>query len=460
MSTLLQRAARAAQIGDNDDSVDVSRETLTHIPAGDVADNPYQERAYYTALPELAADIQQNGLLQPPRRRRAADGTVQLAFGHRRLRAARLAGMDSFPVHLRDLTDQQMAEYAWSENDKREDTTAVEKARHIQRAIADFEWTQAQAAERFGIARSTVANLLRLLSLPENVQSLVEERKLDQRHARALLPLADEPETLAAVAANAVEQGQSARDLEETVADKRRAIDTQREEQRQRAAVDALGLGVAWADDESLEFFRTTSPWANSGLLDKGACGPGICDCLRLRFLPDDDWRMQMYGDGLARPCPEDAANVCYGCCASDQARRKWQGLQAEQNDDDADTETDDERRRREEEQAEQIRRQADERQRLEEAANGLVAAFVAKHDPADLWIDTRFWRWVVGTYPFNLLAIVAESLAAGDMAAVQFSVINGVLVRRRWQDDLGGRAVDLEATAKNRDALLAALAE
>lgn len=438
-------------------AVDVSRETLTHIPIDAVGDNPYQERAYYTGLPELAADIQQNGLLQPPVARRAADGTVQIAFGHRRLRAARLAGMDSFPVHLRDLTDQQMAEYAWSENDKREDTTAIEKARHIQRAIADFEWTQAQAAERFGIARSTVANLLRLLSLPENVQSLVEERKLDQRHARALLTLADEPEALAAVAAAAVEQGQSARDLEETVADKRQAIDAEREEQRQRAAVDALGLGVAWADDESIECFRSTSPWANSALLDKGACGPGICDCLRVRFVNDESWIMRMHRDELARPCPEDAPNVCYGCCADDQARRKWQELQAEQQEEEeADTETDDERRRREEEQAEQERVIAAENERRRVVAERIIDSIADNHKPDELWQNLRFWRHVakVGTYVFHNAIRNAYTLEDA-----QRGLLEELIIERAWERD-AGRQIDLEATAKNRDALLAALAE
>lgn len=218
----------------------VSRETLTRAPIGQVLDNPWQNRTHYGDLEELAADIERNGLLQPPIARLAPDGsdTYQIAFGHRRLRACQLAGLVFFPFFVHILTDEEMAEYAWSENEKRSDTSPIEKARHIQRVQTDFGWTQEQVGVRFGINRSTAANLLRLLELPAAVMTLVDSGTLPQRSGMLLLRLTDAPDALAAVATAAATGGQTTREIEAAIAAQRLRI----EKERQVAAVDALGL--------------------------------------------------------------------------------------------------------------------------------------------------------------------------------------------------------------------------
>lgn len=435
---------------------DVSRETLVSIPIDDVADNPYQYRQDYGDLSELADDIRRNGLLQPPIARRV-DGVVQIAFGHRRLRACRLAGLTEFPVFVHPLTDEQMSEYAWSENEKRSETSAVEKARHIQRAISEFGWTQAQAAEHYGIARPTVANLLRLLNLPDGVQEMVVGGRLDQRHARSLLTLADSPDDLSALAASAAEQDLSARALESAVAERKAAIDAEREKQRQIAAVDALGLGVEWLEREDYRtgIFRPAGAWTNAELLAAGECAPGVCDCLRLHYLPGDDWRLEA---GVC-PCPEDAPNVVWACCQDSNARAKWQELQRRQADPPAapeDPAAAAERARLEEEQAEQRRAAEDERRRREEEAAKLIDAILDRWGLDELWGDMRFWGFVM-TYARYAVGSAFEDTAI--LADFQYNLLRSAIVIRSHDKDRAiGYSVDLLATQKQRSLLVAAL--
>jgi ParB family chromosome partitioning protein len=184
----------------------------------EITGNPWQTRAGLDPIhiQGLAEDIKKNGLLQPPVGRRMDDagkakpwgdqlfmGTkVQLAFGHNRLAAYRYLseqepnnGEWKFMLLLiQDLQDEQMAMMAWSENAARKDLTSIEEATAIQRDIESFGWTQEQAAEKLGLARATVANKLRLLKLPAEVQKAVEEGKISERQASALLPMFDLPE--------------------------------------------------------------------------------------------------------------------------------------------------------------------------------------------------------------------------------------------------------------------------
>lgn len=185
------------------------------IPLEEITGNPWQTRACLDPehINGLAEDIKKNGLLQPPVGRRVDDagkakpwgdqlfvGTkVQLAFGHNRLAAyRRLAELEPsngewtvMPLMIQNLTDEQMAMMAWSENAARKDLTSIEEATAIQRDIESFGWTQEQAAEKLGLARATVANKLRLLKLPAEVQKAVEEGKISERQASAILPMMD-----------------------------------------------------------------------------------------------------------------------------------------------------------------------------------------------------------------------------------------------------------------------------
>jgi ParB/RepB/Spo0J family partition protein len=167
-----------------------------------IDDNPYQTRQTYDpeSIAELAADIYARGLLQPPVGRQV-DGRVQLAFGHRRLRAYRhirtqidRMGWSAMPVNVQTLTDEQMALAAWSENAQRKDVTAIEEAQAIKRMMDGFGWSQSDMGSKLGVDRSTVANKLRLLRLPEEVQGRIAGRELSERQAVALLPLYELPQ--------------------------------------------------------------------------------------------------------------------------------------------------------------------------------------------------------------------------------------------------------------------------
>lgn len=177
---------------------------LIYVKLDDFEPNPWQTRPVdEEAASRLAQDIRENGLIQPPAGRLMDDeeATVQLAVGHHRLAAFwQLFEADEDPAHspwqrmpvqIGEYTDMQMAILAWSENYQRKNLTAIEEARAIQKAIDDFKWNQRQAAKHFGLARATVANKVRLLELPEEVQEANAEGRLSERQASALRPIAD-----------------------------------------------------------------------------------------------------------------------------------------------------------------------------------------------------------------------------------------------------------------------------
>lgn len=171
-----------------------------------IDDNPYQSRSTYdeAAILELATDIAAHGLLQPVLARSTPDGRYQLAFGHRRLRAYHLLhdrgnyGYNLIPAEVREISDEQLALYAWSENAQRQDLTPLEEARAIQQMLEQFGWTQSATAERIGLDRSTVANKLRLLRLPDDVQQLVQTRQISERQAQAAAPILTLPDEIQA----------------------------------------------------------------------------------------------------------------------------------------------------------------------------------------------------------------------------------------------------------------------
>lgn len=164
------------------------------IPLGDLEENPYQVRTVYdeSMLSDLAASIQEVGLLQLPVARKVGD-RFQMAFGHCRRRAfARLArsGLvqyDQMPVDVMELTDREMFEISFSENLKRADLSPIEKAVALKQYMEDFHATSAQASQLFGISESTIRGTLRLLNLPEDAQEQVRSGRLSQHQARKFL---------------------------------------------------------------------------------------------------------------------------------------------------------------------------------------------------------------------------------------------------------------------------------
>lgn len=179
--------------------------------------NPYQPRKVFdkSALEELAASIKTFGIIQPLIVLRSGNRYVIIA-GERRFRAARIAGLTSVPCVVRELTPREMREIALIENLQREDLNPVEAAEGIAELIKSFNLTQDEAAERIGMGRPTVTNLLRLLTLNKEVLELVREGRLSGSHARCLVVVTD-PEVQLYYANKAADNKMSVRELEQQI---------------------------------------------------------------------------------------------------------------------------------------------------------------------------------------------------------------------------------------------------
>ncbi|MEW6542697.1 MAG: ParB/RepB/Spo0J family partition protein [Nitrospirota bacterium] len=153
--------------------------------------NRYQPRTDFseTELAQLADSIKQNGLLQPVLVRRKGDGQFELIAGERRWRAAKLAGLQQISAIVRNTSDEQALVLALLENLQREDLNPMEAARAYHRMVAEFGFTQDALAQRIGKDRSSVANIVRLVNLPNEIQQLVESGHLSSGHAKVLLGL-------------------------------------------------------------------------------------------------------------------------------------------------------------------------------------------------------------------------------------------------------------------------------
>ena len=151
--------------------------------------NPDQPRTNFNeeALEELATSIREHGIIQPLTVRAADAGTYMIISGERRFRAAKLAGLESVPAYVRTANDRQITEMALIENIQREDLNAIEIALTFRKLIDQYELTQERLSERIGKKRATIANFLRLLKLPAEVQLGLRDKTVDMGHARALL---------------------------------------------------------------------------------------------------------------------------------------------------------------------------------------------------------------------------------------------------------------------------------
>ena len=188
------------------------------IPVDSIEANPFQPRTTFDgqALEELAASITQLGVVQPLTVRETGNGKYQLIAGERRLRAAKLAGLTHVPAYVRTADDQAMLELALVENIQREDLDAVEVAISFQRLIEECRLTQEQLSERVGKQRSTVANYLRLLRLPAEIQLGIRNKNLTMGHARTLVNIED-PKTQITVYYRITDGELSVRQAEELV---------------------------------------------------------------------------------------------------------------------------------------------------------------------------------------------------------------------------------------------------
>ncbi len=165
-------------------------DAVMQVPIERIIPNPHQPRSSFDQdkLEELAESIRTHGLIQPLVVTETVEGFVLIA-GERRWRASRLAGLEQVPVIVKESTPQDMLELALIENIQRADLNPMEEAHAYRQLMDEFGLTQEEVAERVGKARSTVANLVRLLTLPDSIQIAVNDGRLSGAHARALLPL-------------------------------------------------------------------------------------------------------------------------------------------------------------------------------------------------------------------------------------------------------------------------------
>ncbi|WP_420884692.1 ParB/RepB/Spo0J family partition protein [Absicoccus porci] len=187
------------------------------LPVDQIRPNPYQPRKVFDkdALQELSESIQQHGVFTPILVKKSISG-YELVTGERRLRASKMAGLDTIPAILVDFDDQQMMEIALLENVQREDLNIIEEAKAYDQLIKRLNYTQEQLAHRIGKSREHITNTLRLLKLPEDVQNYVVAKQLSMGHVRALLGLKDE-DMMRKVARQAIAQGMSVRKVEQLV---------------------------------------------------------------------------------------------------------------------------------------------------------------------------------------------------------------------------------------------------
>ena len=165
--------------------------TINEVAIDQIDANPNQPRREFdaSALEELAASIRQIGIVQPITLRQMEDGRFQIIAGERRWRASQLAGLTAIPAYIRTIKDENVMEMALVENIQREDLNAIEIALAYEHLLEKSGMTQEKVSERVGKSRAAIANYLRLLKLPAQVQMALQKKEIDMGHARALLSL-------------------------------------------------------------------------------------------------------------------------------------------------------------------------------------------------------------------------------------------------------------------------------
>lgn len=192
--------------------------SISEVPVFKIKANPNQPRREFSpeGLQELAESIRQIGIIQPITLRLMDDDTYQIIAGERRWRASQMAGLTTMPAYIRTADDENMMQMALVENIQREDLNAIEIALAYQSLIERYSLTQDKLSEKVGKNRATIANYLRLLKLPAQVQMALQNKEVDQGHARALLGL-EKPSLQVKLFNEIRERGYSVRQVEEMV---------------------------------------------------------------------------------------------------------------------------------------------------------------------------------------------------------------------------------------------------
>lgn len=201
-----------------DDTEATGSTMINEIPLESISPNPEQPRTDFDdeALAELAASIRQLGIIQPLSLRKTGPDSYQIIAGERRFRAAAMAGLRSVPAYIRSASETELTEMALIENIQREDLNAIEIALTFRKLIDRYNLTQERLSDRIGKKRATVANFLRLLRLPAEVQLGLRDKTVDMGHARALLSLQNPADQLK-LYKRIVKEGLSVRRVEELV---------------------------------------------------------------------------------------------------------------------------------------------------------------------------------------------------------------------------------------------------
>lgn len=235
-----------------DNSVDEINPSVNKLRIMEIEPNHDQPRKDFDekALSELAESIEQHGVLQPLVVRPLANGAYQLVAGERRWRAARIAGLTEVPVVIKELSDEEVIEIAMIENLQREDLNPLEEALGYRYMMDELGITQEQAAEKVGKSRPAVANALRLLKLPDEVQEMIKNNLISPGHARALLGF-DSEDMIIQTAKLIVKDDLSVREVETMVKNSKKAHKIPKQQKRDKffsevelALVENLGRKV------------------------------------------------------------------------------------------------------------------------------------------------------------------------------------------------------------------------
>lgn len=347
----------------------------------------------------------------------------------------------TMPIMLGYADDRAMWRHAITENSQRKNITAIDEAHSIKRAIEELGLTTEEAGKPFGFARSTTANKLRLLDLPTDVQKLMADGDIPERHGRELLRLADDPERVRRVAEQVIKNGMSVRRVTETVKWEEDALKKEQQKAAELSAVrTALAAGWRLSDDaEPIGADRVTdlpgwkiSEFCNDteshvALLQHGKCG-GHCPCLVVGY-------SETRADRLFRPDPDNAPHCGLGC--SDYAARQLKTLAL------GDLALTSEERERQKTQAERKERAA----QLNNEAHQVWQQWVAQQDKQALWNNIAFWKQLFSVGRWQVEAIVANAASAPTACTQLVKLLyQGT---RTWDDEIRDQVHTVEAVQK-----------
>ena len=241
--------------------------SISEIPLQYIYANPDQPRHDFDAeaLEELAQSIKEHGVISPITLRKNASNNYMIIAGERRYRASKMAGLETIPAYVRTAKDEQVMEWALIENIQREDLNAIEIALAYQKLMDDHQLTQEKMADRVGKKRATVANYLRLLKLPAEIQLGIKEKKIDMGHARAILG-SPSPEQQLDIYKKILQNDLSVRKVEELVTNAKQeakaptSVHTKYEKQQQlleqklgrKVKISSTQLTISFKNEEEL----------------------------------------------------------------------------------------------------------------------------------------------------------------------------------------------------------------